>query len=229
MRYRAGTAERRWCTERTAWGATPSRARRPRLVGALSAVRVGVRRGVRLGVVLAVTASAATGCGGGARDDESRRPQGVATGASAGDSAAAGPSAATPTGAVGAKPICPATGTWQMCSVIERLERAGLAPRREEDLVREPPLSAPGVAIMLGRSELRVFLYADRAARERDQARLDRKKYVSAADPLSMEAEPTLIGSENLLAILRSRSDHQRERVSDALTAGPPQRPGTKG
>jgi hypothetical protein len=44
-----------------------------------------------------------------------------------------------------------------------------------------------------------------------------------------MRAEPTLIASENLLAILRSRSDHQRERVSDALTAGPPQRSRTKG
>jgi len=116
-----------------------------------------------------------------------------------------------------------------MCSVMERLERAGLAPRREEGLVREPPLATQGVAIMLGRSELRVFVYVDRAARERDQARLDRRKYVAAGDPLSMEAEPTLIASENLLAILRSRSDHQRERVSDALTAGPPQRPGIKG
>jgi hypothetical protein len=32
-----------------------------------------------------------------------------------------------------------------------------------------------------------------------------------------------LIRNANLLAILHSRNDHQRERVSDALTAGPPQ------
>jgi hypothetical protein len=95
--------------------------------------------------------------------------------------------------------------------------------------VTESPLSSTGVAIRLGRSELRIFLYADRAARERDQAKLDRAKYVSASEPLSMQVEPTLITTENLLAILRSRSDHQRERVSDALTAGPPQKPGTKG
>jgi hypothetical protein len=144
--------------------------------------------------------------------------------------------AAVDTGAVGAsgaarasaKPLCPATGAWQVCSVVERLDRAGLAPRREPGGVREAPLSAPGVAILLGRSELRIFLYADRAARERDQTRLDSTKYVAASDPLSMQAEPTLIASENLLAILRSRNDHQRERVSDALTAGPPQRPGTR-
>jgi hypothetical protein len=127
------------------------------------------------------------------------------------------------------KPLCPATGAWQLCTVVERLERAGLAPRQDPDPVREGPLSASGVAIMLGRSELRVFLYADRAARERDQARLDSTRYAAATEPLSMRAEPTLIASENLLAILRSRNDHQRERVSDALTAGPPQRPGRKG
>jgi hypothetical protein len=115
-----------------------------------------------------------------------------------------------------------------VCSVVERLERAGLAPRRQADAVAEPPLSTPGIAFLLGRSELRIFLYADRKARERDQGKLDSTKYVAATDELSMQVEPTLIGSENLLAILRSRSDHQRERVSDALTAGPPQSPKTK-
>jgi hypothetical protein len=149
-----------------------------------------------------------------------------------------GQSAATvvDTGAVGAtgaarasaKPLCSATGAWQVCSVVERLDRAGLAPRQGPGGVQEAPLSAPGVAILLGRSELRIFLYADRAARERDQAKLASTKYVAASEPLSMQAEPTLIASENLLAILRSRNDHQRERVSDALTAGPPQRPGTR-
>jgi 3-methyladenine DNA glycosylase Mpg len=41
-----------------------------------------------------------------------------------------------------------------------------------------------------------------------------------------MRREATLIRSANLLAILRSLNDRQRERVADALTAGPPQVPG---
>jgi hypothetical protein len=176
-----------------------------------------------------LVAFAGAGCR--ARNDDSARDsatQGAA--ATPAQPGSAGGTVPAPAGAtaVGAKPICAATGTWQMCSVIERLERAGLAPQRVDGTAREAPLSQSGVAITLGRSELRVFIYADRADRERDQVRLDRTKYVSAADPLSMQAEPTLIASENLLAILRSRSDHQRERVSDALTAGPPQPPGTK-
>jgi hypothetical protein len=218
MRYRAGTADGRWCTERTASRPSPARG-----------LDVALARAAGSAGMLALIASAVTACGGGARDDgEPRASRRAGAGASARDSASTRV-AGTSTGVLGAKPICPPTGTWQMCSVIERLERAGLAPRREDGVVREPPLSSPGVAIMLGRSELRVFVYADRAARERDEARLDRTKYVSASDPLSMRAEPTLIASDNLLAILRSRNDHQRERVSDALTAGPPQRPGIKG
>ena len=189
MRYQAGTAAGRWCTERTAWRA----------------------------VAFAVCVAGAA-CG-------NERAERGAPQARAIDTTALG-AAGVPRAP--AKPLCPATGAWQLCSVIERLDRAGLAPRPEPDHVREAALSAGGVAILLGRSELRVFLYADRAARERDQAKLDRSKYVAAGEPLSMQAEPTLIASENLLAILRSRNDHQRERVSDALTAGPPQRPGTK-
>lgn len=218
MRYRAGTAERGWCTERTAWRVARARDRCAPLV-----------RVVGVLALTALIATTGTACRERPRDDASRERQRADASAPPGGVTSEPTTGATSAAAVDAKPICPATGTWQMCAVIERLERAGLAPRREEGLVREAPLSSPGVAITLGRSELRVFLYPDRAARERDQARLDRTKYVSPTQSLSMQAEPTLIASENLLAILRSRSDHQRERVSDALTAGPPQRPGTKG
>jgi hypothetical protein len=170
-----------------------------------------------LGALAFVAVAAVSAACGGNTSEEYGQPQAAAI-----DTRAVGATAR-------AKPPCPATGAWQLCSVVERLERAGLAPRQQPGPVREAPLTAPGVAMQLGRSELRVFLYADRAARERDQAKLDSTKYVEASEPLSMQAEPTLIASENLLAILRSRSDHQRERVSDAITAGPPQRPGTKG
>ena len=75
---------------------------------------------------------------------------------------------------------------------------------------------------MLGNAELRVFLYSDRAAQERDAKRLDPSRYVAADAPLTMRGELTLIRSENLIAILDSRSDTQRERVANALEAGPP-------
>jgi hypothetical protein len=38
-----------------------------------------------------------------------------------------------------------------------------------------------------------------------------------------MRGETTAIQNDNLLALLFSRSEQQRERVSDAFMAGPPQ------
>jgi hypothetical protein len=175
-------------------------------------------------VAAAAVVAGAIACSGNAREERASE-RGTARTSTTGTRAIGNNATSPPS----TKPPCPPTGAWQLCSVVERLDRAGLAPRQQPGGVREAPLSSPGVAFLLGRSELRVFLYADRAARERDQARLDRAKYVAANVPLSMQLEPTLIASENLLAILRSRNDQQRERVSDALTAGPPQRSGTKG
>jgi hypothetical protein len=117
---------------------------------------------------------------------------------------------------------CPATGRWAPCSLVKRLERAGLAPQALPDTVRDPALSVPGSAFTLGNAELRVFLYPDRAAQDRDAAKLDRTRFVSADAPITLRGEATLIRSQNLLAILTSRSDAQRERVADALEAGPP-------
>jgi hypothetical protein len=38
-----------------------------------------------------------------------------------------------------------------------------------------------------------------------------------------MKAETTLIENDNALVLLFSQNEHQRERVADAITAGPPQ------
>ena len=130
-------------------------------------------------------------------------------------------SASTPV--VGPTVNCPATGLWQHCSVVKRLEMAGLAPRVEADGVREGTLTAGGRRYALGSASLVVFLYPDERTRIADESRLDTVAYIDAYRPLSMRQEITRIGAANLLAILRSRSDRQRARVADVLTAGPPQ------
>jgi hypothetical protein len=106
---------------------------------------------------------------------------------------------------------------------MERLDRSGLAPRADSGTVTVAPFSVPAHRLHVGTSELDVMIYPDVAARERDEKKLDRAAYVEYDAPLGMKALPTLIRSANLIAVLRSRNDHQRERVSDALTAGPPQ------
>lgn len=153
-----------------------------------------------------------------ARDDSLR----------AGSSGRGATSTATSVGAAdsaaGRRAACPGTGLWSRCAVVERLERAGLAPRVDSTArTREEPLTATGFLVRVGTSELEVYVYAGIAERSRDIARVDTTRYLGYGEAVSMQQLPTLIQSANLIAILHSRNDHQRERVGDALTAGPPQ------
>lgn len=122
------------------------------------------------------------------------------------------------------KSDCPGTGHWTSCAVLKRLESAGVAPQVAEDLPNLPSsLGARPALFKVGNSGLAVYLFADSMARGRAARTLDTLHYVSAAKELTIRGETTTIQNDNLLALLFSRSDQQRERVSDALTAGPPQ------
>ena len=129
-----------------------------------------------------------------------------------------------PAVAAGEKPVCPATGVWSACAIMERLERSGLVPRLDSAGADEPPLVGKGLLIRLGRGDLEVYLYPDVASRERAQATLDRARYLEYGAASGIDQQATLIASANALVILHSRNDHQRERVGDAITAGPPNR-----
>jgi hypothetical protein len=120
---------------------------------------------------------------------------------------------------------CPATGEWAPCSVVYRLERAGLAPHVDSSAKPdERSLHGQSLVVKIGmNARLEVFLYPDSAARIGDEKALDRSDLVSATAPQTIKRERTLIENGNLVALLSSINDHQRERVSDALTAGAPQ------
>jgi len=134
---------------------------------------------------------------------------------------------ATPSGG-GTAPAsaCPGTGQWARSSILARLEASGLAPKLDSSTTEEAPLTERGLLIRFYNSELEIFLYPDSAARRRAQASLDTTKYGAYDAPLPpLGDHPTLIVNSNAIAILHSRSDHQRERINDAITAGPPQPP----
>jgi hypothetical protein len=119
-------------------------------------------------------------------------------------------------------PACPGTGHWESCTVFDRLERAGLAPQRG-DTVRYPFLSVPGQTWRLGRETIHMFRYRDSTARHTDSARLDSARARPLTDSVTTwPGTPTLLVNDNLLAILLSENEEQVERVSLALTAGPP-------
>jgi hypothetical protein len=131
---------------------------------------------------------------------------------------------AVATGAAAAgRPTCPSTGHWTACGVRKRLEAAGVAPQIAESLPNLPAVGPTPMRLEVGRSGLAVYLFADSAARAAAARRLDTLHFISAAKELTMRGETTAIQNDNLLALLFSRNEQQRERVSDALTAGPPQ------
>jgi hypothetical protein len=122
---------------------------------------------------------------------------------------------------------CPANGQWAACSVLYRLERAGLAPKVDSSgKPSEKQLGGAPMMIKIGMSaELEVHLFADSLARAAAVANLDRTQFVNGTAQQTIRRERTLIESVNLVGLLTSINAHQRERVSDALTAGPPQPP----
>jgi hypothetical protein len=120
---------------------------------------------------------------------------------------------------------CPQTGLWAECSVIYRLERAGLAPRVDSTAKPEyKALTGRVLMLKIGLSaQLELHIYADSAARKANGAALDRSSFVTGTASQTIKREKTLIETANVIGLLTSINAHQRERVSDALMAGAPQ------
>lgn len=123
---------------------------------------------------------------------------------------------------------CRAVGEWSDCNLEKRLESSGLAPRRAQGAIRQPFLSVPGIVFALGSAELQSYLYADTTVLLRDLARLDTSRVAPPTMQISWRKTPTLIHSNNLLAILLSDDETQVERVRNAITAGLPAAPGSR-
>jgi hypothetical protein len=137
---------------------------------------------------------------------------------------AGGASAAAPVAAASGANACPATGLWAECSILYRLERSGLVPHVDSSAKPQATeLAGKPLIMKLGQATLEVYIYPDSNARIADSKKLDRAHLVDAAAQQTIERERTLIESANVIGLLTSLSSHQRERVSDALTAGAPQ------
>ena len=131
--------------------------------------------------------------------------------------------AAASNAAPASEPACARTGHWIPCQVRDRIDRAGLTPHDTTLASELPKLGPAPIAYRIGKAVLVVYLFADSSARKGAGRQLDTTKYVADTHPLTILSEATVIQNDNLLALLFSKNEHQRERVSDALTAGPPQ------
>jgi len=119
----------------------------------------------------------------------------------------------------------PSTGRWDEPHLVERLVRAGLAPRAKKDEKGEAFWKVPVLAYQVGPSLLYVYLYPDSASRRAVTATLDT---VNAAPPGRTGVYPLphiMIVQNNLAAVMVGGSDTQQERVRLALEAGLPAPP----
>src|SRR5689334_1256463 len=99
------------------------------------------RWNTRAMVLVATTVAVATaGCG--SRERRSVAESAVASAPSSGASPGGAPVGDWHVPAPGVP--CPSTGGWGPCTVLERLDRAGLAPRVAPDMVGEAPLQQSG-------------------------------------------------------------------------------------
>jgi len=133
------------------------------------------------------------------------------------------PQSAASTADPARKPACARTGHWIPCQVRDRIDRAGLTPHDTTSPADLPALGPAPAAYRIGKAVLVVYLFADSSARTRASRQLDTTKYVADTHALTVLSEATVVQNDNLLALLFGKNEHQRERVSDALTAGPPQ------
>jgi hypothetical protein len=121
---------------------------------------------------------------------------------------------------------CAKTGLWQLCSVEDRLTRAGLVFERLPEPATQDFLHVEGVRLRVGagEDEVQVFVYATTDARAKDTDALDSASVSPRGERRSYRVPPLLVTSANLAALVFTLNERTSERLSLALSAGLPQR-----
>lgn len=117
----------------------------------------------------------------------------------------------------------PNTGLWSPEHVLERLVRAGVAPRRTEDPPAGPAwMRVKPVVFAAGGGELYVWIYADSVARRAVTDSLDATTAAPAGRSAPFAAPMIFIMQNNLAAVITGGGETNQERVALALQAGLP-------
>ena len=116
---------------------------------------------------------------------------------------------------------CVSEGEWQQCSVAKRLTDAGYVPI-EKGASPTGIFAVPGTSYRLGSAELHVYLFKSAKDREAAVAGIDTVAVARRGTTQAWPLQPTLIMSNNLVAVLVSDNGRQIERVQNAIIAGLP-------
>ena len=133
-------------------------------------------------------------------------------------------STSTASSKTAATPGCVSEGAWQSCSVEKRLTDAGFVPIKKGAALGGV-FETEGTSYALGSAELHVYLFRSAKEREAAVSRVDTVTVIRGAGPSPWSMTPTLITSNNLVAVLLSDNGRLVERVQNAITAGLPSAP----
>jgi len=122
-----------------------------------------------------------------------------------------------------AGPGCEHTGQWAECSLERRVKQSGFVVKRLDEKVTRPGFTPGPVVYLLGTSRLEAFFYRSEGALAKDLQGMDTVAVAPQGSAAAWPSTPILIRSSNLAAVFLGQNPRQVERVTLAITAGPPQ------
>ncbi len=117
----------------------------------------------------------------------------------------------------------PATGLWTEEHLLDRLVRAGVAPRRQpESPAGAAWMGRAPILILAGGGEVRAWIYADSTARKAATDALDPATGTPAGQTVPYPSPMRFVVQNNLAAVVYGGTVTNQERISLALEAGLP-------
>ncbi len=107
---------------------------------------------------------------------------------------------------------------WSKAEVIKRMIEAGLVVVDSQKAASDPKLAAKGGQLIVSGSVLRLFIYADAAARAAESASLDTNS-LRPGVPAPLPDRPRYVISNNMIAIYVTPNDRLAERIENVLLA----------
>ncbi|MCL4212435.1 MAG: hypothetical protein KJZ74_00845 [Gemmatimonadales bacterium] len=117
----------------------------------------------------------------------------------------------------------PATGLWSDAHLLDRLVRAGVAPRLVEDAPAGPAwMEMRQVVVLAGGGEVHAWIYPDSTARRRVTESLDPATGAPPGTVTPFAAPMRFLVQNNLAALVTGGRETNQERIVLALQAGLP-------
>ena len=119
--------------------------------------------------------------------------------------------------------VLPRTGLWSEAHVMDRLLRAGVAPRVNPDpSVEAEWMGAAPIAILAGGGEVYVWIYRDSTARKAVTDALNPQTATPSGRTQPFAPPMTFVTNNNLAAVIVGGTVTNQDRITLALQAGLP-------